>query len=156
MIPHFPPTALLLLALLAVSSSCAPVGVPESPREAVRDREAGQPAALAASLQVESLGDSVRFSLRVTNASPLPAGLTFRTGQSFDLVVLQGEREVWRWSADMMFTQAIRYETLEPEETWSYGATWTPPAGTRGRFEVRAFLTAEEQRLEQRTEFRLP
>jgi hypothetical protein len=111
---------------------------------------------LAASLHTESFADSVRFHLRVTNASEAPVELTFPTGQSFDFVVLQNGREVWRWSGDRMFTQAIREERLAPGETRSFSAEWQPPASLRGELEVRAVLTALEHRLEQRSHFRIP
>jgi hypothetical protein len=156
MIKRIPGAAVLMLALLMAGSSCAPASVPEAPREPTRDQVSVPDSDLAASLQVENLGDSVRFSLRVTNAAPQPVQLTFPTGQSFDFVVLQEGRELWRWSADMMFTQAIRQEALAPEETRTYSASWSPPAATRGRFVVQGFLTAQEHRLEQQTDFRLP
>lgn len=144
------PGAALLAAVLAWA--CAPVY--ESPGEADAGRvpEPG----LVASLQVETGADSVRFALRVTNATGEPVALTFPTGQSYDFVVEQAGRELWRWSEGMMFTQAIRMETLEPEETRAYTESWQPPAGADGELAVRGWLTAQEFRLEQRTPFRLP
>jgi hypothetical protein len=143
----------LWLGLLA---GCTPASVSESPGDLARDQPAMPANGLAASLQTESFADSVRFHLRLTNASDAAVELTFPTGQSFDFVVSQGGREVWRWSADQMFTQAIRHERLAPGETREYTARWTPPAAVRGEFEVRGWLTAQEHRLEQRTALRLP
>lgn len=111
---------------------------------------------LVSSLQVETGPDSVRFVLQVTNAGPAPVTLEFPNGQSFDFVVTQDGREVWRWSADMMFTQALRSETLAPGETRTFDAMWSPPAGTSGDFVARGFLTAREHRAEQQMSFRLP
>jgi hypothetical protein len=137
----------LLAITLAGVSACAPTGsVPQS----------SQTGPLVSSLQVETRGDSVRFLLQVTNAGTQPVDLTFPSGQSFDFVVLQNGRELWRWSADRIFTQAIRTETLPPGDTRSYDAAWAPPAGVRGELVARGFLTARGNRAEQRSYFRLP
>lgn len=144
-----------ILLILATLAGCAPNGA-VSREEPVGGEAAVPLTRLATTLQAESNGDSVRFSLRVTNATDAPLPLTFPTGQSFDFVVEREGREVWRWSEDMMFTQAIREETLAPGETRSYSATWEPPAGIGGRLTVRGFLTAQQERAEQRTELHLP
>ncbi|HEX2095539.1 MAG TPA: BsuPI-related putative proteinase inhibitor [Longimicrobiaceae bacterium] len=122
------------------------------------DSSAGStgPGPLVSSLQVETSADSIRFVLQVTNTGPTPVTLDFTSGQSFDFVVQQGGREVWRWSADRMFTQALRTETLRPGDTRSFDAAWVPPAGTRGEFVARGFLTARQYRAEQRAQFRFP
>lgn len=111
---------------------------------------------LVSSLQVEPFADSVQFHLSVTNPAAEPVQLTFPSGQSFDFVVMDNGREVWRWSGDQMFTQAIRTETLQPGQTQSYRATWMAPSGMSGEFTVRGMLTAQEHRVEQETRVRLP
>lgn len=136
-----------LAILLAGTSACAPRGT-------VSQTPAGGP--LVSSLQVEPSADSVRLVLQVTNAQDAPVELEFRSGQSFDFVVLQGERELWRWSADRMFTQALRSETLAPGETRTYTASWAPPAGLRAELVARGFLTAAGHRAEQQSHFRIP
>jgi hypothetical protein len=142
------------LALL-VSSACAPAGRSDAVHGDIATGERAVPQGLATSLQVEQLADSVRFALRVTNATAEPVNLTFSSGQSFDFVVEREGREVWRWSDDMMFTQAIRQETMAPGATRNYGATWVPPRGASGRYTVRGVLTAREHPVEQRAEFQL-
>lgn len=138
----------LLLAAAAVgTSACAPYrAVPQHL----------PPGSLVSSLNVETARDSVRFVYQVTNAAGAPVALTFPSGQSFDLVVEGGGRELWLWSADRMFTQAVRTETLAPGETRTYTAAWSPPAGVSGELAARAFLTAREHRAEQPASFRLP
>lgn len=136
----------LLLALTGIAA-CA-VSVPAS--------GGGSSGPLVSSLQVETRPDSVRFVLQVTNTGPSPVTLEFPNGQSFDFVVTRDGREAWRWSADRMFTQALRSETLAPGETRTYDAAWSPPAGTAGDFVARGFLTARDHRAEQQTQFRLP
>lgn len=117
---------------------------------------AGSTGPLVSSLQVETAADSVRFVLQVTNASEAPVRLEFPSGQSFDFVVTRGGAELWRWSADYVFTQALRSETLGPGETRTYEASWRPPAGTRGELVARGFLTAGGTQAEQQARFRVP
>lgn len=146
------------IVLLAAVGACTPrERAPEPPTtEAPRMSDSPNASPLVSSLQVESDADSLHFLLQVTNASAAPVQLTFRSGQSFDFVVLQDGRELWRWSADRMFTQAIRNVTLAPGETRTYDASWSPPSGTSGDLIVQGVLTAQEHRVEQQTEIRLP
>ncbi len=101
-------------------------------------------------------GNTVHFTLQISNTGSIPVPLEFTSGQSFDFAVLQAGREVWRWSADQMFTQALRSETLAPGATRSYEATWSPPAGMRGELTASGVLAASNRRVEQRAIFRLP
>ncbi|HEX7242136.1 MAG TPA: BsuPI-related putative proteinase inhibitor [Longimicrobiaceae bacterium] len=137
----------LALALPGAAAACAPNG--SMPASAPNG-------SLVSSLQVETTPGSVRLALQVTNAGSAPVPLEFASGQTHDFVVLQGDRELWRWSADRMFTQALRTETLGAGETRTFDATWTPPAGTRGDLVARGFLTARGERAERQTVFRLP
>jgi hypothetical protein len=146
--------ALPVLVLFLGMAGCAPAD-PAARPEAGESAVAPQ-GGLAASLQAESYGDSVRFSLRATNVTDAPIPLTFPTGQSFDFIVESAGRQVWRWSDEMMFTQAIRQEVLAPGETREYTATWSAPSGTRGEFTVTGYLATADRRAEQRTQFRLP
>jgi len=113
-------------------------------------------AGLVASVHVESLADGAHFTLQVTNSRSTPATLEFSSGQSYDFVVRQGEREVWRWSADQMFTQALRSQTLGTGETLHYQAVWHPGAGTHGEFTVTGILTVLPNPVQQSAHFRLP
>jgi hypothetical protein len=144
-----------LFALLL--SACAPAGTPPGERtvaEAPTEMPMDQP--LATSLRAEPQAGSVLFTLQVTNATEEPVELVFNSGQEFDFVVQRGETRVWRWSDEMMFTQAIQHLTLSPGETRTYTAAWSPEAETPGDFEVTGILTAQDHRVEQRTGFRLP
>jgi hypothetical protein len=90
------------------------------------------------------------------NASEREIDLTFPTGQSYDFMVRSGGRELWRWSADQMFTQAIRRQRLSLGESVSYEARWQPPQGMAGEFEAVGRLVSVEQPLEQAVTFRIP
>lgn len=137
-------------AALLMLAACA---ARESDEGGNGDRD-GRP--LLASLQTTTFGDSVQFMLQVTNTGTAPVELNFSSGQSFDFVVRDGEREVWRWSADQMFTQALRTESLAPGETRTFQAMWRPGQALRGEFTAVGMLTASDHPVEQSTRFRLP
>lgn len=144
------PLARPLLALaVALSAACAAAGT-------ARAGSAGAADPLVASLQVATSADSVRFALQVTNAGSAPVELEFASSQTHDFVVSRAGAELWRWSADLMFAQALRSETLAPGETRAFEGTWRVPAGTRGELVARGFLTARGRRAEQQAAFRLP
>ena len=123
------------------------------------NQPASEPASsgpLVPSLQVQTSGGSVQFVLQVTNTSSAAVPLEFSSGQSFDFAVVRDGREVWRWSADQMFTQALRSETIAPGATRTYTASWNPPAGMRGEFTASGVLTATNHPVGQRAIFQLP
>ena len=81
-------------------------------------------------LEVTVVGDRVEFAFTVTNASTEPIDLEFRSGKVADVAVYDDGVEIWRWSEDRMFTQALDTETLAPGESFRHEATWeNPPPG---------------------------
>lgn len=151
-----PRGTLLLLACGLLAAACT--------RPLPRDGMAPPPSApqaaqpeLVSSLRVQA-GDTVVFTLQVTNSSSAPVVFTFPTGQSFDFIVRPAGAgaEVWRWSGDRGFTQAVQTLTLAPGATWTYGARWTPPPGTRGELTAVGRLTSSDRPVERTATFRLP
>jgi len=70
--------------------------------------------------------------LMVTNTGNNTERIDLRSGQRYDFIVSRDGREVWRWSADKMFTQALTTITLGPDETITFrdrGLRWTTRAG---------------------------
>lgn len=109
----------VLLAMAIVVAGCASGNRGGEPEEG----------ALVPSLEVSTGGSSVDLVLQVTNPSEEPVELNFASGQIYDFVVLEGEREIWRWSEDQMFTQALRRERLGPGESRRFEAQWRPRPG---------------------------
>jgi hypothetical protein len=142
----------LLALAVALSAACA---APRTVPAAGTTSGAGADP-LVASLQVAAFADSVRFALQVTNAGSAPVELEFASAQTHDFVVSRAGVELWRWSADLMFAQALRSDTLAPGETRAFEGTWRVPPGTRGELVARGFLTARGRRAEQQAAFRLP
>jgi hypothetical protein len=91
---------------------------------------------LVSSLQVYPTAEGYRLVLQVTNAAETPVDLDFRSGQTYDFLIWEGQRPVWRWSDDQMFTQALRRERMEAAETWRFEATWRPGPEDRGEMLV--------------------
>lgn len=142
---------LVALVALGLITACAP-----------RPNDGGDMGAtdLLPSVQATAAGDSVHFVLQVTNTTDAPIELVYPSGQSFDFQVEDASGEiVWTWSANRMFMQAIREETLGAGETLTHSASWLPseygemPAG---EYTVTGTLTVADRTVEQRTTFRLP
>jgi hypothetical protein len=110
---------------------------------------------LATSAKV-SVKDGVTFTLHVTNLADNAVELTFPNGQTHDFVVLDSlGREVWRWSRERMFTQALQNKMLGAKQTATYEERWD--GGKRlGKFTVVAMLKSSNHPVEERVEFALP
>ena len=110
---------------------------------------------LASSLQVEVAQNEVRLVFHITNPTNQPVVLEFATGQRYDFAVRAADgSEVWRWSADRMFTQALGTETIPAGGTLNFSQTWAA-TGRSGVFTAIAELKALNQPLEQRTIFEI-
>jgi intracellular proteinase inhibitor BsuPI len=150
--------SVLALAALALLAGCTPPPAAPAPSPAPGEGSAGGVSGpLAASLQIRPSADSVVFTFAVTNSTAQPLALEFRSGQSYDFGVSDGGREVWRWSADRTFTQALRTETLGPGETRTWRESWRPAASLRGRdLTATARLVSTSHPVERTQTFRLP
>ena len=145
----------------AILVACGPrAPAPDAPAEstaaAPRHADSSRTQVLASSLDVNVSGGDVRLVFHVTNRADRPVEITFPSGQRYDFAVLDsGGREVWRWSADRMFTQAIQTRRLQPNETMTADERWSA-AGRSGRFTAVAQLRSTDFPVEQRVDFTLP
>jgi len=71
--------------------------------------------------------DAVEFTFTVTNPTTERVELSFRDGQTADVVVRSAGEVVWQWSRDRAFTAAARTETLAPGEEARRTMTWEDP-----------------------------
>lgn len=148
---------LLLLALAVLAYSCGRTPASESsePGSQVTQRRDTTGPTLASSLGVE-VRDQVGFTFHVTNNAAKRLELTFPSGQTHDIVVLDTlGREVWRWSDGRLFTQALQNKVLDTSETLTYEARWAP-GELRGRYVAEASLMSENHPLKERVEFLVP
>ena len=134
----------------AATATAASPAVPQ--HRASRDNHGP---AIASSLDV-SVKEGVGFVFHVTNNSSKAIELTFPSGQTHDFYVVDAVgREVWRWSGERMFTQALRNTVLDAGETKSFDGKWDA-AGQRGTFTAIATLKSTNHPVETRVEFTLP
>ena len=141
------PTLLLAGAVSLLMIACAPL----APTDRVNDTP------LVASLTVEPHHGGADLALLVTNTSRRPVDVGFRTGQTFDFAVSDADgEEIWRWSDDQMFTQALRQARWEPGATHTFRARWERSAGDRGGLTASGWLTSHTHPLERQSTFELP
>lgn len=88
-------------------------------------------------------GQAVTWTLEVENGGPEPATLIFRSGKEGDVALLQGGREVYRWSSTRYFTQAIREERLEAGQKKSFALEDKGFSAEAGDYELVAELDSE-------------
>ena len=80
--------------------------------------------ALGVERQTYCFGQPVHIKLAITNTGSRPITLRFSSGQQYDFVVTRADKEVWRWSADKVFIQALTSRTLAPSETLKFREIW--------------------------------
>ena len=115
----------------------------------------GAPQELAASLDAKVRGDTVVFTLHVSNPTPSAVRLTFPSGQRFDFTVgsLSGE-VLWTWSAARSFMQSVGEMTLGPGESTDFEAAWE--SAKPGEYSVTGVVTSSDKPVELRTLFEVP
>jgi Intracellular proteinase inhibitor len=114
------------------------------------------PTTLESTMDVSVSGEDVHFVMRVTNNTSKKLELTFPSGQTHDIAVVDGAgTEVWRWSTGQMFTQALRNQPLDPRGALSYSVHWRRPRA-HGPLVAIATLTSSNYPLESRADFALP
>ena len=149
------PVLAFALVLLAACPTAAPRDVLAPAPEGDGTGAGTEP--LAVSLQVQPSADSVVFTLAVTNAAAAPVTLEFSSGQTYDFIVDDGGREVWRWSAGRFFTQALQSITLRAGETRTSRAAWRPDPSLRGlELTATGRVTSSSHPLARTQSFRLP
>lgn len=151
----------LALACGPRSKSDAATSTPGAPADSARAQAGATPTdsatrdSLATSLAV-TVRDGVRFALSVTNTSASRLELDFPSGQLYDFAVLDSVgREIWRWSTERMFTQALQNRYLASGETLSFAERWNGKAPA-GRYTAVATLTSSNYPLEKRVAFTIP
>ena len=98
---------------------------------------------------------AIQFALGVKNVGKKHVELTFRSGQSYDFVVVDSiGREVWRWSAGRMFTQGVQNKQLGGGDSMHARESWTTPVP--GRYTAIATLNSTNFPTEQRADFVVP
>jgi len=111
---------------------------------------------VALDVQVTPGNSATKFLLTVINSTEKLVPFSFRSGQTYDFLVVDADtgQEVWRWSRRMFFSQVIRQEALRPSRNWTYEVEWNhrdndlnvvPPGNYRvvGSIAVQPVMEAE-------------
>ena len=119
-----------------------PAGSQEAPRV---ERSIGPDATLSLTISPGSatVGEPIRFELTLSNDGTDELVVDFPDGQRFDFEVRQGDTPLWRWAADMFFTQMIGRERVEAGGEMHWSATLESGLAA-GDYAVRATLTSSE------------
>ena len=97
-------------------------------------------------------GEPITLTLGVRNPTDLAVTLRFATGQRYDFVIESAAgADVWRWSADRVFTQAMGEQTVPPGWELDYNETFTGRLAP-GTYRVRGIVPSVGDTLEARGE----
>jgi hypothetical protein len=135
----------IMLTCAAVVYACAPRN-----RTAIAAETQQQPASIARTTDSSGLALTVSesdephamsFELELINTGKLME-LRFPNGRTHDFVVVDEQnREVWRWSAERLFTQSLQTKQLKKGDAVRYHAQWNE--AIPGRYRVIASLTSD-------------
>lgn len=113
-------TMRFVIAVISLTLACVP--------GATRAAQSPQPPPLVVLLASDQstyrVGASVTFTLAVDNPGPTPVPVTLPSGQRYEIVVLSGDAEVWRWSANRAFPAVIMEPEFAPGVTLLGRETW--------------------------------
>lgn len=106
----------LTLGLIGALLSLPPAWAQQAP--------AGLRLELRAGRDTYRAGDPVELTLTVTNSTADPVVLTAPSSQLYDFAVIQGGREVWRWSAGRMFMALVTPLEIAPGQARVFTEVW--------------------------------
>ena len=111
------------------------------PADQQKQYSAGPGPRIRPALAVRMSGDSsLLATYTVTNLADVSLRFLYSDGQQYEFVLKDGESELWRWSADMAFTQAMWEQSLAPGESIVVEEPITWISG-RTRLLLQAYLT---------------
>ncbi len=90
-----------------------------------------------------SVGEEAKISITLSNKGAKSVELLFASAQRFDIVIKEGENEVWRWSSDKMFAMVTENVVVKPGKKKTYKATWKIETATPGEYDVIGTITSQ-------------
>ncbi|GAB7054386.1 MULTISPECIES: BsuPI-related putative proteinase inhibitor [unclassified Paenibacillus] len=104
-------------------------------------------------LEAKQEGDRMKFSFSVRNTSGKDLQISYSSGQKYDIYVYnEANEEIYRWSVNKAFTQALIVSSLKKADTLSFTEVWDlkDNQGKRvpkGRYtiQVRVMLNLEDR-----------
>lgn len=147
----------IMLCGAAVAYACAPrnrsAADPNTKKQPVSvEQSTDSTSGLALTVSEESDARAMSFAIELTNTNNKLTEVRFANGRTHEFVVLDEQnREVWRWSAGRLFTQALQTRQLQKGEAIRYTAHWDTAAP--GRYRVVASLNSENYKTPIEREF---
>ena len=146
----------IMLCGAAVAYACAPrnrlAAETHSQSQPVNVEHATDSSGLALTVSEADDERKMSFALELTNSEDKLAEVRFASGRTHEFIVLDEQnREVWRWSAGRLFTQALQTKQLQRGEAVRYTAHWDTAAP--GRYRVVASLNSDSYKLPVEKEF---
>lgn len=127
----------------------------KAPTQSRRNATPAKEAKLDSRLKVDVAKNEVRFAFDVTNVGTKGMELSFASGKSYDIVVIDSAgREVWQWSNGRMFTQGVQNKQLDTGDSMKVSEAWTKMAP--GSYTAIASLNTTNVPVEQRVDFVIP
>ncbi len=85
-------------------------------------------------VDVNTNKDSAAFNMELTNTSSEDLTLGFSSGQQYEIVIKDKntDQELYRYSEDKMFTEALEYKELQSNETIQWTSDWTLEGDIQG------------------------
>ena len=140
------------LASMSLAEAVRSAPKPQLPKPKRRDTGVTK---ITPSFAVQVDGNTLRFSLDVTNVGKKNVELTFPDGQTHDFAVLDSAgREVYRWGAQRMFTQSVQNRTIDSGETLRI-AEHAAPTLSHGSYVAVATLRSSNFPVQERVAFEL-
>jgi len=97
----------------------------------------------------------VELTLDIRNNTPRMIEFRFADGQTHDFAVQDASgKEVWRWSAGRMFTQALQNKLVKGKEVATFSEDWDAK-NMHGKFTAIATLKSDNHPIEERVDFEL-
>ena len=146
----------IMLCGAAVAYACAPrnraAAAPDKQNEPVNVEHATDSSGLALTVSKGDDEHEMSFALELTNNKDKLTEVRFANGRTHEFIVLDEQnREVWRWSAGRLFTQALQTKQLQKGEAIRYTAHWDTAAP--GKYRVVASLNSKGHELPIQQEF---
>ncbi|WLR51540.1 BsuPI-related putative proteinase inhibitor [Bacillus tianshenii] len=132
--------AVILTGILL--AGCGQTAEDENPPAEDKPQDEAQAAeetleSLGASADIHQSGKAVMFDMELANNGSEDAELTYTSGQQYEIVVTNEENEeVYRYSKDQAFTEAIEEKTLQAGESMTWHEEWTPQDAKSGTYEA--------------------
>ncbi|WP_069365391.1 BsuPI-related putative proteinase inhibitor [Salisediminibacterium beveridgei] len=135
----------VLIGLILISAGCGEGNQLNDSNEESGDREEHEDQEeMNVDVQAEEIEGGLEIMITLDNKSDQSKTVTFMSGHQFDLRISRHGEMLYDFAEDMMFTQAIIEETIEPGEALIFSDTWGGYEEDTGEVTIQVKVLAEE------------